>query len=853
VQQDTLWRNPTNGDLGLWAMTGTSFNQQLTLAPAVATDLKVEGTADFNGDGNDDVLLRRQSNGDLEIRFMRGGEIIQTSSAGTASTAYQIAGLGDLDGDKKADIVWRETGAGQRQLNTWLMDGATIKQAVFTTTVDGSYKVEGIADLNADGKVDILWRNNIDGRLTYFLMNGGSIAAAAFTTYYVPQDFVVEAVRDLSGDGQADIFWRYTGTTAATQGTTIVWLNDASTATVLFPAQATSTVATLDYKVVGMRDWDADGKMDVNWRNAAGLTSLWLMDGTSIKPGGAFFIPGGTSANLTNPGLNAAGVVTRQRVVDEAGNTTALALDLGSLNGSGNYNGRVSGLDNNDYFKFTIGASTSVNLALTGLTGNADLQLLNSTGGVIVTSATAGTANESVSQTLVAGTYFARVYSAGNVSTKYQLSLSNAVIPTLLKDINSGTGVSNPGNLSPAVSTMYFAASQPDTGSELWKTDGTSAGTVLVKDIAVGKASSGPSSVTRVGTTGFFTATTDSNGLELWRTDGTVAGTVMVRDITSGTASSTIYGMTAVGNNLFFVVDDGINGFELWKSDGTSAGTVLVKDINPGNNGSIPSFLTVIGNTLYFSAKRDDIGFELWKSDGTSAGTVLLKDINPGSNGANPSNLVVIGQSVYFTANDRTNGGELWKSDGTSAGTVLVKDINPGAGNSTPLGLTAVGTMLYFIAYESASGYELWKSDGTNAGTTLVKDLTPGSVSSVYSGLTAMGNTLYFSGSAAGQTTQLWKSDGTSQNTIEVKKINFAGNADPAFLTPVGNILYFQAFDSVRGHELWRSDGTSAGTYSILNAHPDRYGSLPTDLTGFAGSLFYSAYSTVFGREIWKL
>ena len=108
-------------------------------------------------------------------------------------------------------------------------------------------------------------------------------------------------------------------------------------------------------------------------------------------------------------------------------------------------------------------------------------------------------------------------------------------------------------------------------------------GTVLVKDIHADAYASGPSYLTGVGETLFFTARDGTHGSELWKSDGTRAGTVLVKDIRPGARCG--YGpdsLTGVGGTLFFAADDGTRGSELWKSNGTAAGTVLVKDINAG-------------------------------------------------------------------------------------------------------------------------------------------------------------------------------------------------------------------------------------------------------------------------------
>ena len=69
-------------------------------------------------------------------------------------------------------------------------------------------------------------------------------------------------------------------------------------------------------------------------------------------------------------------------------------------------------------------------------------------------------------------------------------ALENRVVPSgtpeLLKNVNDGTRASNPGQFTAVGSTIFFAASDSDHGRELWKTDGTAAGTAFVKDILPG-------------------------------------------------------------------------------------------------------------------------------------------------------------------------------------------------------------------------------------------------------------------------------------------------------------------------------------------------------------------------------
>ena len=125
----------------------------------------------------------------------------------------------------------------------------------------------------------------------------------------------------------------------------------------------------------------------------------------------------------------------------------------------------------------------------------------------------------------------------------------------------------------------------------------------MVKDIYSGSSNSDPDRFAAMGNTLYFRSRRRNQRNELWKSDGTSSGTVMVKDIYSG-GDSNPYLLTAVGNTLYFQARDGTNGYELWKSDGTASGTVMVKDINSGSSASSPGDLTAIGNTLYFSATR---------------------------------------------------------------------------------------------------------------------------------------------------------------------------------------------------------------------------------------------------------
>ena len=165
---------------------------------------------------------------------------------------------------------------------------------------------------------------------------------------------------------------------------------------------------------------------------------------------------------------------------------------------------------------------------------------------------------------------------------------------------------------------LWFFAQTSEDGQPwaLWRSDGTAGGTRAVKLLAaVADPATGyvkPFEPTVLGDQLFFRLDDGVHGLELWKTDGTAAGTVLVKDVNPGPASSHIDHLTAAAGRLYFAATDGEHGYELWESDGTETGTRMVMDILPGFASSNPAQLTPAGGRLFFDADDGEHGLELW-------------------------------------------------------------------------------------------------------------------------------------------------------------------------------------------------------------------------------------------------
>lgn len=408
---------------------------------------------------------------------------------------------------------------------------------------------------------------------------------------------------------------------------------------------------------------------------------------------------------------------------------------------------------------------------------------------------------------------------------------------TLLKDINTGSESSSPEGFTVFNNELYFLAGNAEFGKELWKTDGTEQGTVLVKDIKTGSENGASGSLIASGNYLYFTANADDyfnpasvQGNELWKTDGTEAGTTLVKDISVGSGSSmnSLLGIDLNGILIFTAFSQEF-GREIWKTDGTTSGTTLLKDINPAQTSSYDNGIEYVkfNNEVYFLGYDDVNGKEIWKTDGTTSGTKILKNINATADEASSGIIKIysdeVNNKLFFYATDTNqNIPELWVSDGTTSGTQKLSTIQiPDIYSPTNYFIT-FKEHSYFSGKNDKNGVELYKSDGTAENTKLLKDIEYSSSSSPAKLINVNGNVFFRGTNEASYGNQLFKSDGTKEGTSLIKKIGSNSNIDDkSEMVVINNKLIFSAHNNSDGFEPWVSDGTESGTFMIKNIRSD--------------------------------
>lgn len=438
----------------------------------------------------------------------------------------------------------------------------------------------------------------------------------------------------------------------------------------------------------------------------------------------------------------------------------------------------------------------------------------------------------------------------------------------LLRDVHPGGSAASFSSMLgylPGHREMLFGLDDGVHGTELWRTDGTTAGTTLFVEFTPGPAGTSFGGAVALNEWTWIVVAAAS-GDQLWRTDGTVAGTTQIASTTTLGVNSIDPPLATLGDRVLFNA-----GANLWITDGTAAGTVALASPNAWS-------IVPVDNFALINALPD----EVWATDGTTTfpvvqnadvrraeGRLLLTQrtytggslsssrltildrpgqpsiVMPGPlfwhqslpntvllfatqslfssqllswDGSGPPqpllnyafgslSAIRLGDRWMFGAFDAAFGEEPRVTDGTVAGTFTL-DLNPGPAGSSPKFSGRVGDRLLLWITQPATGPEPWVSDLTPAGTMALPELIAGPGA-------APPDPYANRGQRVGQRRLLlsaggvpWLFDGTPTGTQSF------GNYALQFLwsaAPLGNKWLFRADDGVHGMEIFAlvADGTS--------------------------------------------
>lgn len=370
-------------------------------------------------------------------------------------------------------------------------------------------------------------------------------------------------------------------------------------------------------------------------------------------------------------------------------------------------------------------------------------------------------------------------------------------------------------NFAAAGSKVFFDVN----GSQIWTSDGTSAGTLELADYG---ASNFPAALTASGNDIFYVV-----GPHLYRSDGTASGTAAVSAFASGGTYQNllITNFTPDNGQLLVSGANGTTSVELLLTDGLGHTSVLAN--LPVPSGSSPGTIgdiSVAGSNVYFALNSADGNTEsLYAVEGGTAPATLLQTFQrpTGAAGQVVSEPVVVGSSLYFVLLQSATGVSLMNVNGSTFAVATMHSFTYPSSVSGELpfdllnNLTPVGSNLVFSADDAAGGPAVWKSDGQSIGTTSMVSLSSSLVGG-YSGLigdrTLAGGKLFFTAVNPAESTglDLWSTDGSTGTLVgAINPPSYTGLPLSSYFAALNGSLLFANNDGVSGVELWTSNGTA--------------------------------------------
>ncbi|MEK9697541.1 MAG: hypothetical protein VW270_17380 [Candidatus Poseidoniales archaeon] len=363
---------------------------------------------------------------------------------------------------------------------------------------------------------------------------------------------------------------------------------------------------------------------------------------------------------------------------------------------------------------------------------------------------------------------------------------------------------------------------------------------------------SGPSfaqSFSSHGSTLYFSATDGNSGKELWGYDTDNESYWQVIDLNPGAGGSSPSSIVVIGDNIFFASDGNDSRSELWRFD-TSTGTANKPADYSGTGHSYPNHLTAVGELLFFSQESGDQGNELYIIN-TSSMDVWFFDleITP-VEGSNPIGFTHIGDEVFFTAATLSEGRELWKYDIQNNSTSMVFELNSDSSDGISGEIFQYGEDLIFQGNNGVTDAVFRYNTSLNQ---------TQQIQSIYSSLSSVSwlhvyqNHLFFIANDGVHGLENWVTNLDNDTTWMMADIaEGAAHSDSRYKIGHEGKLFFRAEDGITGEELWVYDIVTNQTIQLKNINQNGASS-PREFVLHAGEIYFFASTGLGVTEMMKV
>jgi hypothetical protein len=271
-----VWRDEGTGKITLARVHKGASPLELSLGQLSAS-FSVLGIGDFLADGTDEIFWRGNGGASNLVVTTKFKNAVNAGNRyfDSPGASWVTQGVGDLTGDGREDLLWREAGG---RLLLWPQGDAA--NAVPLLDRNGQpmpleFQVRGIGDYDRDKTADILWRSTINGNARIWYLRNGQPARES-AEIGLPLSWQVQTVADFNGNGMSDVLLR------AADGSLSIWFDNGVSTTGVSYRNAGGVVDS-SWRVLAASDTNSDGRADILWQENSGALAIWYMNGAIFE------------------------------------------------------------------------------------------------------------------------------------------------------------------------------------------------------------------------------------------------------------------------------------------------------------------------------------------------------------------------------------------------------------------------------------------------------------------------------------------------------------------------------------------------------------------------------------------